>query len=41
MKTVNVVFSDEEHEALAEVKKNKSWHDFIMELANPKEKTAT
>jgi len=33
MKTINVVFTDEEHEALVKAKKNKSWHDFILKLA--------
>lgn len=32
LKTINVVFTDEEHEELAKTKGNKSWHDFILEL---------
>lgn len=38
MKTINVVFTDEEHDELAKVKKGKSWHDFILELKELKEK---
>ena len=34
MKTINVTFSDEEHELLLEAKANISWHDFIILLAN-------
>jgi len=33
MKTVNVVFENEEFKALAKVKGTKSWHNFILELA--------
>jgi len=36
MKTVNVVFENEEFEALVEVKGTKSWHDFILELKERK-----
>jgi hypothetical protein len=32
MKTVNEVFTDEEHEQLKRKKGNKRWHDFILEL---------
>jgi len=32
MKTVNVVFEDEEFKALAKAKGSKSWHDFILTL---------
>ncbi len=33
MKTVNETFTDEEFERLKNSKGDKSWHDFIMELA--------
>lgn len=33
MKTVNVVFEDEEFKALVKVKGTKSWRNFILELA--------
>jgi len=32
MKSVNVVFENEEFELLAKAKGTKSWHDFIMNL---------
>jgi predicted CopG family antitoxin len=32
MKTINETFTDEEFDKLQARKKNKSWHDFIMEL---------
>lgn len=35
MKSVNVVFEDEEFTALVKVKGKKSWHNFILELAKP------
>jgi len=31
MKTINVVFTDEEHEKLIKRKKDKNWHDYILE----------
>lgn len=34
MRRVNEVFTDEEFEHLKKAKGSKSWHDFIMELAN-------
>ena len=34
MRTVNVVFEDSEHKKLTKQKGNKTWHDFIMDLAN-------
>ena len=34
MRTVNVVFEDNEHKKLTKLKGNRSWHDFIMKLAN-------
>lgn len=37
MKSVNVVFEDEEFEALLKVKGTKSWHDFILRLIEVKE----
>lgn len=30
MKTINVTFTDEEHELLIETKGNLNWHDFIL-----------
>ena len=36
MKTVNVVFTDEEHKKLVNVKGNLSWHDFILKLVEAK-----
>lgn len=32
MKTINIVFDDDEFEELTKKKAEKSWHDFIMEL---------
>ncbi|GAJ11713.1 unnamed protein product, partial [marine sediment metagenome] len=32
MKTINVVFTDEEHKKLDEIKGRRNWHDFIMKL---------
>jgi len=37
MKSVNVVFEDEEFEALAKLKGVKSWHDFILTLVEVKQ----
>jgi len=37
MKTVNVVFENEEFELLMKAKGTKSWHDFILTLAEVKE----
>ena len=34
MKSITVVFEDEEHKKLKEKKGEKSWHDFILELIN-------
>ena len=36
MKSINVHFEDKEAKLLERVKGDKSWHDFILELA-PKE----
>jgi hypothetical protein len=33
MKTINETFTDEEIERLKIAKGNRSWHDFIMDLA--------
>jgi len=33
MKTINETFTDEEFQKLQFVKRKKSWHNFIMELA--------
>ena len=38
MRTINETFTEEEFEKLQTVKKKKSWHDFIMELAKNKQK---
>lgn len=32
MKTINVTFTDEEHIELLEDKKERSWHDYILDL---------
>lgn len=32
MKTINVTFSDENHELLVKAKGELSWHDFILKL---------
>ena len=34
MRTVNVVFEENEHKKLTKLKGDRSWHDFIMDLAN-------
>ena len=34
MKALNVYFEDQEFELLIKKKGKKSWHDYIMELAN-------
>ena len=34
MKSLNVWFTDKEHKDLVRVKDGKTWHDFIMELAD-------
>ena len=34
MRTVNVVFEDSEHKKLSKQKGDRTWHDFIMDLAN-------
>jgi hypothetical protein len=36
LKTINVVFGNEEFEKLEKVKGTKSWHDFILTLAGGK-----
>ena len=36
MKTVNVVFTNEEHKKLVDVKGNLSWHDFILKPVEAK-----
>ena len=33
MKTINVTFSDEEHQFLIEMKGETSWHDFILKMS--------
>lgn len=33
MKNVNVVFETKEHEQLVELKKKRTWRDYILELA--------
>ena len=38
MRTVNETFTDDEFEKLQAVKKKRSWHDFILELAKNKNK---
>lgn len=37
MRSITVVFEDEEFKKLKQAKKEKSWHDFIMELAEKEE----
>jgi predicted CopG family antitoxin len=37
MKTINVPFEDKEHKKLMKMKGEKSWHDFILEMAGLKE----
>lgn len=32
MKTINVTFEDDEYKRLDNIKGNKNWHDFILEL---------
>jgi predicted CopG family antitoxin len=34
MKTINETFTDEEFQKLQTAKGEKSWHDFVMKLAN-------
>ena len=45
MKTINETFTDKEFQKLQTVKGEKSWHDFMIELANknqtPKAKLTT
>ena len=36
MRTVNVVFEDNEHKKLTRLKGDRSWHDFIMDIATKK-----
>jgi len=36
MRTVNVVFEDNEHKKLTRLKGVQSWHDFIMDIATKK-----
>lgn len=36
MKTINVTFEDKEIKQLEEIKKDKSWRKFILELLNKK-----
>jgi predicted CopG family antitoxin len=36
MKTIHVVFEDEEFEVLVKVKGKKSWHNFILTLTEVK-----
>jgi hypothetical protein len=33
MKALNVFFSDEEFEAMKKIKKNTTWHDYILRVA--------
>lgn len=35
MKTINVPFTDDEHQKLSEVKGDLNWHDFILEYKRP------
>jgi len=37
MRTVNETFTDKEFQRLQTVKKEKTWHDFILELAKHEE----
>jgi hypothetical protein len=39
MKTINVTFTDEEHEILMRAKGSQNWHDFILKLAELEVKT--
>jgi len=41
MKTINETFTDEEFQKLQTVKGEKSWHDFLMRLANTKNPSRT
>ena len=34
MRTVNVVFEDNEHKKLTKLKGKRSWHDFIIDMAS-------
>ena len=38
MKTINVTFTDEEHEDLMKTKNKLSWHDFILKLKKENQK---
>ena len=38
MKTLNIPLEDKEYKALSKAKGNKTWHNFIMELAKGDEK---
>ena len=35
MKTINVPFTDDEHQKLLDVKGDLNWHDFILEYKRP------
>jgi predicted CopG family antitoxin len=37
MKTINVTFTDDEYDELKSIKKEQSWHDFILEVARESE----
>ena len=39
MKTLNVVFTDEEHKRLSEAKGDLTWHDFILKILEEAEKS--
>jgi len=34
MRTINVVFEDKEYDQLTKLKKETSWHDFLLRLSN-------
>lgn len=38
VKTINVTFTDEEHDQLIKKKNGTNWHDYIIELAKKEEK---
>jgi len=39
MKAINVTFEDKEHQRLTRLKGGRSWHDFILEMAETTAKT--
>ena len=36
MRTLNIVFEDEEHDFLTNLKNEKNWRDFLLDLAGYK-----